>query len=263
MQAELEAVPLIPQQPRNFPAAVNTQIISRNSPSHPIQSFQFTSAPAGSTGPVYRKGEARICRQRGPLDLAFEFREAGRGAMLHWQSPRVNNPRDPLFWQPLLPEVCFIKALVTGSRPDSVIYVKSIGRAPGRPVLDYAGYVAEMTTRVGSEGVVCLEYRCNQGQTRSPYQTHLQFITLTGRCRITSLSPVLRTAQDRCTVHPNQDSSQEQNFCVPHRNGVVAGLYRGRGQGEARSRCLAGDNNLNKPNSRTTNLNPAVRLICR
>ena len=60
-----------------------------------------------------------------PLDLAFEFREAGRGAMLQWQSPRVNNPRDPLFWQPLRPEVCFIKALVTGSRPDSVIYVKS------------------------------------------------------------------------------------------------------------------------------------------
>ena len=129
-------------------------------------------------------------------------------------------------------------------------------------MLDY-GYVAKMTTRVGSDGVVCLEYRCNQGQTRSPYQTHLQFITLTGRCRITSLSPVLRTAQGRCTVNPNQDSSQEQNFCAPDINGGAAGLYRGRGQGEARSRCLAGDNNLNQPNPRTTNLNPAVRLTCR
>ena len=263
MQAELEAIPLIPQQPRNFPLAVNPQIISRNSPSHPIQSFQFTSAPAGSTGPVYRKGEARICRQRGGLDLAFEFREAGRGAPSQWQSPRVNtNPRDPLFWQILGAEICFIKAVVTGSSSNSVIYVKSTGRAPGQPVLDY-GYVAGMTTRVGSEGVVCLEYRCNQGQTRSPYQTHLQFITLTGRCRITNLSPVLRTAQGRCTVNPNQDSSQEQNFCAPDINGGAAGLYRGRGQGEARSRCLAGDNNLNQPNPRTTNLNPAVRLTCR
>ena len=264
MQAELEAVPLIPQQPGNFPLAVNPQIISRNSSSHPIQSFQFTSAPAGSTGPIYRMGEARMCRQRGGLDLAFEFRQDVR-ASFQWQSTRVNDPRsrDRLrLWQILRPEVCFIKALVNGSSPDTVIYVKSIGRAPGQPVLDY-GYVAEMTTRVGSEGVVCLEYRCNQGQTRSPYQTHLQFITLTGRCRITNLSPVLRTAQGRCTVNPNQDSSQEQNFCAPDINGGAAGLYRGRGQGEARSRCLAGDNNLNKPNSRTTNLNPAVRLICR
>ena len=263
MQAELEAVPLIPQQPGNFPLAVNPQIISRNSPSHPIRSFRFTSAPAGSTGPVYRMGEATMCRQRGGLDLAFEFREAGRGAPSQWQSPRVNtNPRDPLFWQILGAESCFIKALVTGSSPDSVIYVKSTGRAPGQPVLDY-GYVAEKTRRVGREGVVCLEYRCNQGQTSSPYQTHLQFLTLTGRCRVTSLSPVLRTAQGRCTVNPNQDSGQEKNFCAPDINGGAAGLYRGGRQGEARSRCLAGDNNLNTPNPRTTNLNPAVRLICR
>ena len=262
MQAELEAVPLIPQQPRNFPPAVNPQIISGNSPSHPIQSFQFTSAPAGSTGPVFRKGEAGICRQRGGRDLAFEFREASQGATFQWQSPRVDNPRDPLFWQVLRPEICFIKALVTGSSSDSVIYVKSTGRAPGQRVLDY-GYVAGMTTRVGSEGVVCLEYRCNQGQSRSPYQTHLQFVTLTGRCRIESLSAVLRTAQGRCTVNPDQDSSQEQNFCAPDINGGAAGLYKGRGQGEARSRCLAGDNNLNQGNSRTTNLNPAVRLNCR
>ena len=122
-----------------------------------------------------------------------------------------------------------------------------------------------MTTRVGSEGVVCLEYRCNEGQSRSPYQTHLQFVTLTGRCRIESLSAVLRTAQGRCTVNPDQDSSQEQNICTPDPdiNGRAAGLYKGRGQGEARSRCLAGDNNLNQVNPRTTNLNPAVRLICR
>ena len=172
-----------------------------------------------------------------------------------------SSPTSPILADPVS-EICFIKALVTGSRPDSVIYVKSIGRAPGRPVWDY-GYVAEMTTRVGSEGVVCLEYRCSLGQTRSRYQTHLQFITLTGRCRITSLSPVLRTAQDRCTVNPNQDSSQEQNFCVPDINVVVAGLYKGRARFEARYRCLAGDNNLNQPYPRPTNLNPAVRLICR
>ena len=262
MQAELEAIPLIPQQPRNFPLAVNPQIISRNSPSHPIRSFQFTSAPEGSMGPVYRMGEATMCRQRGGRDLAFEFREPVGGSSFQWQSPRVNDPQDPLVWQPLRPDVCFIKALVTGSRPDSVIYVKSIGRTPGQQVLNY-GYVAGKTTGVGSEGVVCLEYRCNQGQTRSPYQTHLQFITLTGRCRITSLSPVLRTAQDRCTVNPNQDSSQEQNFCVPDINGGAAGLYRGRGESEARSRCLAGDNNLNQPNPTPTNFNPAVRLTCR
>ena len=264
MQAELEAVPLIPQQPRNFPRDVNPQIISGNSPSHPIQSFQFTSAPAGSTGPVFRMGEARICRQRGERDLAFEFQNAGRGATFQWQSPRVNNPRDNplLIWQVRRNENCFIKARVTGSSSDSVIYVKSTGRAPGQQELEY-GYVAEMTTRVGSEGVVCLEYRCNQGQTQSPYQTHLQFVTLTGRCRIESLSAVLRTAQGRCTVNPDQDSSQEQNFCVPDITGGAAGLYKGRGQGEARSRCLAGDNNLNQGNPRTTNLNPAVRLNCR
>ena len=204
-----------------------------------------------------------MCRQRGPLDLAFEFREAAPGATFHWQSPRVNtHPRDPLFWQILRPEVCFIKALVTGSSPDTVIYVKSTDRALGQPVRNY-GFVVGMTTRVGSEGVVCLEYRCNQGQSGSPYQTHLQFVTLTSRCNITSLSPVLTTAQGRCTVNPDQDSSQEQNFCAPDVNGGAAGLYRGRGQSEARSRCRAGDNNLNRPNSRTTNLNPAVRLICR
>ena len=126
MQAEIEAIPLIPQQPRNFPRAVNPQIISGNSPSHPIQSFQFTSATAGSTGPVYGKGEARICRQRGALDLAFEFREAGGGATFQWQSPRVNNPRDPLFWQILLPEICFIKALLL----DQVLTQSSMSKVP-------------------------------------------------------------------------------------------------------------------------------------
>lgn len=261
MQAELEGVPLIPQQPRNFPLAVSPQIISRNSSNHSIRSFRFTSAPADSTGPVYRKGEARICRQRGGPDLAFEFREVVQGATFQWHSPRVMDRNDALFWPVQFPEVCFIKALVTGSHPDTVIYVKSIGRAPGERVLDY-GYSAEMTTRVGNEGVVCLEYRCNQGQTRSPYQTYLQFITLTGRCRITSLRPVLRTAQGRCTANPNQDSSQEQTFCAPDINGGAAGLYRGV-QRKARSRCHAGDNSLNQGNPRPTNLNPAVRLICR
>ena len=272
IQAELDAAPLIPQQPSDFPQAVNPRIISRNRSSHPIQSFQFTSTIAGSKGPVYGKGEGGRCQQRKAEDLAFKFQEATSSSAESWESGREKNPRNDRVWQVLGRDICFIKAIVTGPSPESVIYVKSVGKARRgevksgkkiKEVLDY-GYVAEKTTRVGGKGVACLEYRCNKGG-RSPYQTHLQFIALTGRCNISRLSPHLEKA--RCNVQPDADTDTEQNFCVPDLNGNDAGLYKGKKEGkknEAKARCLTGNNNYRIGNDelRTTDSNPAVDLYC-
>ena len=246
---------------------MNPRIISRNSLSHPIQSFQFTSTIAGSRGPVYGKGQESRCQQLKAVDFAFKFQEAisSPAASFHWESRRETNPRNRRVWQVLGPDICFIKAIVTGSSSESVIYVKSVGKARrgevrnGQEVLDY-GYVAEKTTRVGGKGVLCLEYRCNQGL--SPYQTHLQFIALTGRCYIQRLSPHLERA--RCKVQPDADTNTEQNFCVPDLvNGNDAGLYRGKKEAkEAKARCLTGNNNylIGNGEPRTTASNPAVEL---
>ena len=260
MQAELDGAPLVPQQPRNFPPVVNPQIISRNTPSHPFRSFQFRSSTAGSTGPVYSLSEYSRCYQRRSSDFAFEFQQAGPAETFQWESSRENNPNRARFWKVLFPDICFIKALVTGSRPDTVIYVKSTGKAPRGGQLDY-GYASEKSTRLnGNEGVACVEYRCNGDS--SAYQTHLQVITLTGSCQIAGLNRVLQRAQDRCTVTPDADSSQENNFCVPDLNGGAAGLYKGN-QGLAKSRCLTGRNNFNGGRPTPTNDNPTVRLTCK
>ena len=268
IQAELYAAPLVPQQPRNFPLAVNPRIISRNPSSHPIQSFQFTSTIAGSSGPVYGMGQEGRCQQRKAVDFAFKFQEAisSPAASFNWESSREKHPRNPRVWQVLGSDICFIKAIVNGSSSESVIYVKSVGKARrgevrnGQEVLDY-GYVAEKTTRVGGKGVVCLEYRCNQGL--SPYQTHLQFIALTGRCNIQRLSPHFENA--KCKVKPDAGTNTEQNFCVPDLTGNDAGLYRGEKEtNEAKVRCLTGNNNylIGNGEPRTTESNPAVELHC-
>ena len=270
IQAELDAAPLIPQQPTDFPRAVNPRIISRNPLSHPIQSFQFKTTIVGSRGPVYGKGQGGRCQQRKEDDFAFKFQEAKTSpASFQWDGGRETNPQKTTpdrIWQVLGNDICFIKAIVTGSSPESVIYVKSVGKAPrgevknGKEVLDY-GYVAEKTTSVGGKGVVCLEYRCNQGL--SPYQTHLQFIALTGRCNISRLSPHLEKAS--CKVQPDADTDTEQNFCVPDLNGNDVGLYKGKKEAkEAKARCLTGNNNylIGNGEPKTTESNPAVVLYC-
>ena len=267
IQAELDAVPLIPQQPRKFPLKVNPRIISKNRKGHPIRSFQFNSTIAGSRGPVYGMGQEGRCQQRKAADFAFKFQEANSSEpIFHWQSSREKKPQNPRFWQVLRPEICFIKAIVTGSSSESVIYVKSTGKARRgevknvQEVLDY-GFVAEKTRSVGGKGVVCLEYRCNGG--RYPHQTHLQFIALTGRCNITSLSPHLEKA--KCKVQPDADTNTEQNFCVPDLNGNDAGLYKGKVESqEAKARCLTGNNNyhIGSGEVKPTESNPAVELYC-
>ena len=258
MQAELDGVPLEPQQPsRSFPPDVNLRIISRNASSHPFKSFQFRSSIAGLTGPVYALRERSRCYQRGPSDLAFEFKPA---KTFKWESFReVTDLNSPLFWKGVFPFSCFIKVLVTGSRPNTVIYVKSTGKANGtKPQLDY-GFTAKSTRlTAGKEGVACLEYRCSKGS--SDYQTHLQVMTLTRGCRITWLNDVLQRKQGRCTVPPDADSSQENNFCIPNLSGSDVGLYIGN---PGLARCLAGDNTFSGTSSTPKKENPTVRLICR
>ncbi|XP_078375573.1 cartilage intermediate layer protein 1-like [Oculina patagonica] len=262
LQAELNGAPLIPQRPVNFPAAVNPQIIERTPAGTlaKIQSFQFTSTKADDSGPVYLKGEEGRCAQDQAGDKAFEFESAGGGQLFHWESPRIDVPTDPRFWDVRADEICFVKALVTGSRPGSVIYVKSTGKARGQPVVDY-GYTAEKAAMVGSSGVVCLEYRCNEGP-QAAYQTHLQVLTLTGTCTIQSLNSVLDGRQGQCPVSPDGSSSRERNFCVPKDLvGGDAGLYTGD-SAVARNRCITGNNQYSsgRPVARTTN--PTVTLNC-
>lgn len=265
LQAELNGAPLIPQQPSNFPAAVNPQIIERSPAGtlYKLQSFQFTSTKVDDRGPVYLKGEEGRCRQHQASDLAFEFEEANSGQLFNWESPRIEDPNDPRFWDVRPDEICFVKALVTGSRPDSVIYVKSTGKAPGQPDVNY-GYSAEKSAVVpsGSDGIVCLEYRCNEGP-QVAYQTHLQFLTLTGTCTIQSLNNVLDGGQSRCPVTPDGSTSQERNFCVPSDLvGGDAGLYTGD-PAVAKNRCITGNNQYNSGRPIATTTNPTVTLNCR
>ena len=262
LQAELNGAPLVPQQPTNFPSVVNAQITDGSSVGNvfKIQSFRYSCFKATDAGPAYLKGESGRCQQHGMNDLAFEFQEANAGEAFHWESPRNQDPNDPAFWNSRLTEICFVKAVVSGSRPDSVIYVKSTGKASGQPTVDY-GYTAEKSAVVGSQGVVCLDYRCNESPTAT-YQTHLQFLTLTGSCTIQSPGGTLG-AQDRCDVTPDADSNQEQNFCVPRDlQGGDAGLYTGD-SAVARNRCLTGNNQYNGGRPITTTDNPTVRLTCK
>jgi len=259
LQAALNGVPLLPQQTTNFPAAVSAQIIrgSASGPPSRVQSFQFTSTKAGDTGPVYLKGESGRCQQSGPNDLAFEFGAASAGIAFQWQT---KNPS----WYAR--NICYMKAVVSGSRPDSVIYVKSTGKAQGQSTLDY-GYTAGKSAVVGNQGVVCLEYSCNEGPTAA-YQTHLQFLTLTGSCTIWSLNSALTGGQNNCRVPPDADSSTEQNFCVPLLQGSGAGLYADN-TALARIKCLAGDNGYTGPTAQspgpppTTSTGWAVQLSCK
>ena len=263
LQAELNGAPLLPQQPIGFPSAVNPQIIDRSPAGSTVkvQSFQFTSTKVGDNGPVYLKGEEGRCAQDQPNDLAFEFQEANAGQLFHWESPRIEDPNDPRFWDVRADEICFVKALVTGSNPNSVIYVQSTGKAPGQSDVDY-GYTAEKTTMVGSSGVVCLEYRCNEGP-QAPYQTHLQVLTLTGTCTIQSLNSVLDGRQGQCSVTPDASSSRERNFCVPSDLvGGDAGLYTGD-PAVAKNRCVTGNNQYNSGRPTATANNPTVTLNCR
>ena len=71
-------------------------------------------------------------------------------------------------------EICFVKALVAGSKPDSVIYVKRFGKAPGQSEVEY-DYTAGKSATVGGQGVLCFEYRCSEGSP-GQYQTYLQFL---------------------------------------------------------------------------------------
>ena len=266
MQAERDGSPLVPQQPSNFPSAVNAEIISGSSASNPfkIQSFRFICRKAGDSGPVYGLRETGRCLQKRSGDLAFEFQRANAGEVFHWESSREEDPNSDLYWFARAPDICFVKALVSGSKRDSVIYVKSIGKAPNVPVRAY-GYTAEKSTVVGNQGVVCLEYRCNQGQP-STYQTHLQFLSLTGRCTIRRLNSILAQRQSSCPVRPASPSSvggQELNICVPvDLQGGDAGLYTGD-SGVAKSRCLTGDNNYSQGRPQATTRNPTVELTCK
>ena len=266
IQAERDGSPLVPQQPSNFPSAVNAEIISGSSASNPfkIQSFRFSSTKVGDPGPVYGLRETGRCQQQRSGDFAFEFQEAGAGEVFHWESPREENPNSNIYWRARAPDICFVKALVSGSKPDSVIYVKSTGKAPNSPLLDY-GYTAEKSEIVGNQGVVCLEYRCNQGAP-STYQTHLQFLSLTGRCTIQRLNNILTQRQSSCPVRPDSPSSiggQELNICAPvDLQGGDAGLYTGD-SGVAKFRCLTGDNNYSQGRPQTTNRNPTVELTCK
>ena len=260
LQAELNGAPLEPQQPIGFPPVVNAQIppVSDNAK---IRSFRYSCFKANDAGPAYLKGESRRCQQYDDTnDFAFQFQEAGADEAFNWNSPRNRNPREPAFWNARLTEICFVKAVVSGSRPDSVIYVKSTGKASGQPTVDY-GYTAEKSVLVGNQGVVCLEYRCNEGPSAT-YQTHLQFLTLTGRCTIQPPRGTLG-AQDRCDVTPDADSNQEQNFCVPRDlQGGDVGLYMGA-SGVARTRCLIGNNGYSGGSFTTTATNPTVQLTCK
>lgn len=263
LQAERDGVPLIPRQPTTgFPSSVNPQIIDGSSVGNvfKIQSFRFTSTKADDRGPVYLRGEHVRCAQRRTNDFAFEFRDANVGQLFHWESIRIKDPNDLRLWQVRPDEICFVKALVVGSKPDSVIYVKSFGKAPGLSNVDY-GYTAEKSATVGGQGVVCLEYRCNEGSS-GQYQTHLQFLTLTGSCTVQGLNSVLNGAQNQCTVPPASSSSQERNFCVPHLVGGDAGLYSGD-TGVAKNRCLTGNQQYNSGRPTPTNLNPTVTINCR
>ena len=262
LQAERDGVPLIPQKPTGFPLLVNPEIIDGSSVGNvfKIQSLRFTSTKADDRGPIYLKGEHGRCSQRRVNDFAFEFRDANVGKSLRWESIRINDPSDPRFWQVRPDEICFVKALVVGTKPDSVIYVRSIGKAPGQSDVEY-GYTAEKSATVGGQGVVCLEYRCNEGSSEQ-YQTHLQFRTLTGSCTVQGLNNVLNDAQNRCTVPPSSSSSQERNFCVPHLVGDDIGLYSGD-KGVAKKRCLTGNQQYNSGRLTTTNRNPTVTIRCR
>ena len=155
--------------------------------------------------------------------------------------------------------------MVSGSRPDLVVYAKCTGKAQGQSILDY-GYTAEKSTVVGNQGVVCLEYSCNQGPTAA-FQTHLQVLTLTGRCTIQSLNSALAGGQSNCGVTPDADSSTEQNFCVPMLQGGGAGLYDDN-TALAKIKCLAGDNGYTGPTPGsgpppTTTTGWAVQLSCK
>ncbi|XP_022803228.1 cartilage intermediate layer protein 1-like [Stylophora pistillata] len=261
LQAERDGVPLIPRQPIGFPLAVNPQIIDRSPVGtiFKIQSFRFTSTKVDNRGPIYLKGEQGRCAQSGANDVAFEFQDAAPGQLFHWQSVRIQDPNDSRRWRVRPNEICYVKALVTGSNPDSVIYVRSIGKAPGQPDLDY-GYTAEKSSIIGGQGVVCLEYRCNEGPL-VPYQTHLQFLTLTGTCTVQSLNNVLVGLQNRCSVSPAGSSSQERNFCVPDLVGGAAALYSGS-TGVAKNRCLTGNQLYNSGRPTTTNRSPTVTFTC-
>ena len=262
LQAERDGAPLIPRQPTGFPLLVNPEIIDGSSVGNvfKIQSFRFTSTKVDDRGPIYLRGEDGRCSQRRANDFAFEFQDANAGQSFHWESIRIDDPSDPRLWQVRPDEICFVKALVVGTKPDSVIYVGSVGKAPGQSDVEY-GYTAEKSATVGGEGVVCLEYRCNEGSS-GQYQTHLQFLTLTGSCTVQGLNNVLNGAQNRCTVPPASSSSQERNFCVPHLVGGDAGLYSGD-TGVAKNRCLTGNQQYNSGRPTTTNLNPTVTIRCR
>ena len=254
LQAALNGEPLIPQQPTNFPAAVSARVIgSASVPPSGIQSFQFTATKARDTGPVYLKGESGRCQQYRSNDLAFEFQASGAGNVFHWEN---KNPS----WNAR--KICYLKAVVSGSRPDSVIYVKSTSKAQGKPKLDY-GYTAEKSTLVDNQGVVCLEYLCNKGG-RTIYQTHLQVLTLTGNCTFWPLNSALTERQNNCGVPPDADSSTEQNFCVPMLEGSDVGLYADDTR-LARFKCLAGDNGLTslRDEPLTTSTGWAVQLSCK
>ena len=92
-------------------------------------------------------------------------------------------------------EICFVKALVAGSKPDSVIHVKRFGKAPGQSEVEY-DYTAGKSATVGGQGVLCFEYRCSEGSP-GQYQTNLQFLTLRGSCTVQGLNNVLDGAQNQ------------------------------------------------------------------
>lgn len=128
--------------------------------------------------------EKSRCEKMENNDFAFEFQNVG-STPLQLESPRINGPpwkKDRWAAQSAPNHKCFIKVLVTGSKLDPVIYVKSIRKAPSQKDVSY-GYRAAQSSVIPSatkRGVVCLEYRCGEGLSQN-YETHLEFLTLTGK----------------------------------------------------------------------------------
>ena len=255
LQADLSGEPLFPVTPVGFPTAVNPSVIDGSAAGNPfgIRSILFTSTKVNDIGPVYLKGEDGRCSQNLAGDLAFQFQRAvGTGLSFRWTSPRTAS------WYPNPNNICFVKVVIGGSKPESVLYLKSTGKGGGANV-DY-GYTAEKATRVGNAGVVCLEYRCGEGTTAT-VQTHLQLLSLTGNCGNIRVNSVLAGAQ--CFVQPDPDSQREENFCIPNDlSGGNAGLYTGD-PGLALFRCEAGNNQFSQgPPTLTANA-PTVQLDCK
>ena len=121
---------------------------------------------------MYLRGEDGRCTQRRASDLTFEFRDANAGQLVDWKSIRIGDPNDSRLWLVRPDEICFVKALVAGSKPDSVIYVKpgleKLLVNPKWSTITLQGKAPQLVDRVWcalNTDVV----RAHQGSTRPTY----------------------------------------------------------------------------------------------